>query len=222
MLAGTFLNKIPTPPDFSALEHLLFQLATRCSSFSLFCWALSEVAKSGEDAQGDDRLHYCVTESQCDAHVLPWTACRTTRTGFIGNRNCIDDPAFFPLSAGQTVIYRLSLSQHHCPSGLASVKQMVLCVFENQRRVTFLYFNLEKKNVIWITNLVQPTIKSISRWNKMHIFSWSKNLSQIHFSFISYKSILFIWSINNLKCLKKLYTPKKTLIYTLFNGVGCI
>lgn len=61
----------PQQSPFSPTFLLLYISSDLCCfSMQLFSSFLSEAAKSGEAAQGDDRLHYRVTESQRDVPVL--------------------------------------------------------------------------------------------------------------------------------------------------------
>lgn len=57
--------------------------------FSLLLGSLSEAAKSGEVAQGDDGLHCCATESQHDVPVLLEMPGELQAPIFIWNRYCV-------------------------------------------------------------------------------------------------------------------------------------
>lgn len=71
---------------------------------------LSEPAKSGEGAQGDDGLLYCVTESQRDVSVLLQAPGEVQAAILFGiDTVCIDVPLFFIVSRRSHVIYSLSI-----------------------------------------------------------------------------------------------------------------
>lgn len=106
--------------------------ALACSSLRFFPeLCLSEAAKSGEGAQGDDGLLSCETESRRDVPVLlELPGERQAQILFVIDTVCIDVPVFFIVSMGRV----LFIVCHHSnlpPPGLALVNRWYFC--ESQR-----------------------------------------------------------------------------------------
>lgn len=89
---------------------------------------LSEAAKSGEGAQGDDGLLYCVTESQRDVPVLlELPGEQQAQILFVIDTVCIDVPVFFIVSMGQLLFIACHYS-NLLPPGLALVNRWYFCL----------------------------------------------------------------------------------------------